>query len=152
MFDLKHNVRPVIAALCAITYVATLQQFSPLVALLMHGSHEVQVVEHGGHTDVVFHHEHDDDDHDDDLPASDHDQLDDHHHGDHVVQVAAQDVAAVFSGELPRLASAIILLTHLSTLGVYFPRIEIMMLAKARPPPLIGGSVLNCLRTTMLVI
>jgi ABC-type Zn2+ transport system substrate-binding protein/surface adhesin len=155
MFDLKHNVRPVIAALCGIAYMATLQQFSPLVALLMHGAHEMQVIEHDGHSDLLLHHD-DDDAHEQHEQSHQGTHAEDHaghkHHHDHVLCLTSTCHATTLDDQTQRVPLACacrhewletIAIAELQNKGG---------LVRARPPPLINSGALHCLRTTVLVV
>ena len=150
MFPALQRLRLVIAVLCGIAYLATLQQGSLLaLTVFLHGTHEMQIVNETGEIELVFHH-HDDDD---DKPAQSGIHLNDHHHhGDHVIKLASSDNSLAAADTTLRVQSAACLVPCVTASLIVVPRFEFTPTMRARPPPLINGGVLYCLRTTVLVV
>lgn len=153
----KQNVRIVIAALCCVAHLASLPQVSPLMLVVfMHGGHELQVMAHDGHEDLLLHHDDDDDassEHQaghEQTHAEEHDGH--HHHHDHLVCLSSIN-HAVTAGELiirAPLVSACAL--ECSEVGFVAQWKTTGQLTRPRPPPLIRNGMLVCLRTTVLVV
>jgi len=154
MSSLQYNVRTVIAALCSLAYLATLPQISPIMlGALMHGGHEVHVVDHDGHQDLVFQHNHADEDHDhasDEQQSLTQNHLEDHH-DDHVLRLAYKDMTATLRDALSLAPMVKVCPTEMMPMAASVT--WSIMPARSRPPPIIGGGdVLVCLRTTVLVV
>ena len=147
----KHNSCRVIALLCGLAYLATLPNFPQFILVsLMHGGHAVQVVEHGGHEDLVFYH------HDDEAagehPAFPECHAGSHHEHDHMVCLGASGPSTDFFDSASRTPFAAAF--HASVPSILTAPEWRMSVPRvlARAPPLIGGGVLICLRTTVLVV
>jgi hypothetical protein len=151
MLLVSHRLRLVIAAVCGFAYMATLQQGAMCVLpVLFGGEHKLQLVQEAGETELVFHHAHDDDDH---SPLNQVVHLNHrHHHGDHIIKLLSHDDSLITSGSSLRLLPTSWAISWVANSRVVTPRYAFAPTMRARPPPLIGSGVLQCLRTTVLVV
>jgi hypothetical protein len=148
MSHLRQTIRTYIAVLIGVGYLGSMPGMTATLAswVMDHGhEHEMVVVDHGGHSDLVFHHDdHDEDDHDE--PAPDHDD----EHGCHVIELGSQSIATLGQSlSVPPPSVAILAITPVTAPGLigYAPRRQP---SHARPPPEHCPGTLACLRTVVL--
>ena len=155
MSSLKQILRHVTAALCGLSCLGSMPGFpGSAVAAMMHGEHTLQVAVHDGHEYLLLHH----DDDGDDGQQSSHEQTHveehdgHHHHRDHVICLPSSNHAAT-PDELiiraPMVRACVIEFSELVFVAEWTTTGE---LTRARPPPIIGGGVLVCMRSTVLVV
>lgn len=143
-------IRAWIAVLVGVGYLGSLPGVTLAVAgvLMDHGhEHEVEMVQHGGHTDLVLHHE-EDHDHEEDLAVFDHEE--EHGHGCHVLELPTHPPAT-----LVKLAGVQVPAVSDFTAAHFelpaFPAWTRQGVTRlARPPPDPESGTLACLRTIVL--
>lgn len=158
MSTLISPARRILAFIGWLGYLTTLPQVSPMMLVnLLHGGHEMQVVAHDGHEDLLLHQDANDHEHATTGAADEHgshaqSHAGHQHHHDHIVCLDSSnhdgtiDAPAAWS---PLLTVARVERPAVVCLPAWSTEESPPL---ARPPPLIRSHTLVCLRTKVLLV
>lgn len=150
MPSFTQRLRLVIALVCGVVYLATLQQGALFVqTLLLHGEHRMVVTHDDGVAQLAFLHDHSVGT---DSPMGFSERFSDHqHHGDHIIELASHGDASITDDASPRLILTLVAMP-LAVADMVPQRCGAPLVVLSRPPPAVRGAPLHCLRTTVLVV